>query len=102
MGPGVAGAAPFYCLAFHDSGAVVLEWYRRRYAGHLSFDDLAGLAEKVPVGSDGLICLPLADTYPDKDGFLSVRTGAQARPLCPRHHGVDCGRAVPPPGTALR
>jgi xylulokinase len=72
MGPGVAGGAPFYSIAFHDSGAVVLEWYRKRYAEHLSFDELTALAEKVPVGSQGLICLPLADTYPGKDGFVSV------------------------------
>ena len=73
MGPGVAGAAPFYSLAFHDSGAVVLEWYRKRYAEDLSFDELAARAGAVPIGSGGLTCLPLADTYPGKDGFISVR-----------------------------
>jgi xylulokinase len=71
MGPGVSGGAPFYSLAFHDSGAVVLEWYRNHYAADLSFDELTGLAERVPVGSDGLTCLPFANTYSDKQGFLS-------------------------------
>jgi sugar (pentulose or hexulose) kinase len=72
MGPGVAAGAPFYSLAFHDSGAVVLEWYRKRYAAHLSFDELARLAAAVPVGSEGLVCLPLADTFPGKEGFVSA------------------------------
>jgi xylulokinase len=69
MGPGVPGAAPYYSVAFHDSGAVVLEWYRNRYAKDLGFDELAALAQEVPAGSQGLVCLPLADTYPGKDGF---------------------------------
>jgi xylulokinase len=75
MGPGVPSAAPFYSLAFHDSGGVVLEWYRTRYANHLSFDELSGLAEPVPMGSEGLLCLPLADTFPDKEGFVSAGPG---------------------------
>jgi xylulokinase len=72
MGPGVPGAAPYTSLAFHDSGAVVLEWYRNRYAGELSFDELAERAARVPPGSEGLVCLPLADTYPGREGFVSA------------------------------
>ena len=72
MGPGLVAGAPYYNLAFHDSGAVVLEWYRKRYAESLSFDELAGLAEKVPLGSEGLVCLPLADTCPGKEGFVAA------------------------------
>ncbi len=75
QGPGLGADLPFWSLAFHDSGAVVLEWYRREYASALSFDELSSLAEAVPAGSGGLVCRSLADSYPDKEGFLGQEPG---------------------------
>ncbi len=70
MGPGFQGQAPYYRLAFHDCGAVVLDWYSRNFVPDVPFEVLVHSAKEVPPGSGGLTALPCAHLYPDLQGFI--------------------------------
>ena len=75
----------YYQLAFDSNGARAFEWYQQTYAPDMTLDSLSALVETVNPGSDGLIALPLAHTYPDKHGFIHC--------LPEHHHGHFC-RAI--------
>lgn len=48
-----------YCLLmWAPTAGATLEWFKKNFASELSFGTLNELAEKVPAGSEGLICLP--------------------------------------------
>ena len=48
-----------YCLLmWAPTAGATLEWFKKNFAAELSFGTLNELAEKVPAGSEGLICLP--------------------------------------------
>lgn len=48
-----------YCLlSWSATAGMALKWFRDTFLKEVSFKDLDGIAEKVPVGSDGLTFLP--------------------------------------------
>lgn len=48
-----------YCLlSWTPTAGMALEWFKRNFCEGSSFEELDGLAEKVPPGSEGLIFLP--------------------------------------------
>ena len=71
MGPGTEHG--YYQIALSRHGASVLEWYQQKFMPESSVSELVALAEKVPLGSDGLIALPNANTFPELEGFVNRR-----------------------------
>lgn len=48
-----------YCLLmWAPTAGACLEWFKRNFCADLSFDDINISAQKVPAGSEGLICIP--------------------------------------------
>lgn len=48
-----------YCLLmWAPTAGATLEWYKKNFCEGISFDELNKIAEKVPAGAEGLICLP--------------------------------------------
>ena len=57
MGPQADGAG-YYQLAFSQFGAGILQWYQQTQAPDIDLDDLAAMAERAPIGCDGLVAIP--------------------------------------------
>lgn len=62
----------FFWLAFSGNGAATLEWYRNTFAPQYSLSNLLRAARSVPVGCDGLVALPDAREYPEREGFRNI------------------------------
>jgi sugar (pentulose or hexulose) kinase len=61
----------YFEMSYEENGAVVLEWYQKNYAPDLSIVQLLALAEKIEIGSGGLVALPNANKYNDLKGFMN-------------------------------
>ena len=48
----------FYALTFGKTGAALLTWFRDQLTPGKSYDDIAAEADAVPIGCDGLTCIP--------------------------------------------
>ncbi|MBN1352765.1 hypothetical protein JXJ21_25475 [candidate division KSB1 bacterium] len=66
-----------YQLAFEGNGAGSLEWYQRTQAPGLTIPELVQLAAAVPIGSEGLVARPNADSYPALEGFAGISPNHQ-------------------------
>jgi len=71
IGPGV-DEHDYYQLVHNANGAGALQWYQQHYAADLSIAELAGLAESVEIGSDGLIAKVAPDQYDGLNGFVGI------------------------------
>ena len=48
-----------YCLLmWAPTAGAVLEWFKNNFCEGMSFDDINSSVDKIPAGSEGLICLP--------------------------------------------
>lgn len=61
----------YFEMGYEENGAVVLAWYQKNYAPDLSIVQFLALAEKIRVGSEGLVALPNANKYNDLIGFMN-------------------------------
>lgn len=70
--PGVAPGT-YALLTFDGNGAGVLEWYKRKFAPAVSFQELDRLAAEVPADCEGLTARPLPHLQPGLTGFANGR-----------------------------
>lgn len=70
-GTGIADSQ-YFQLVFDDNGAATLEWYQRQHAPELSIPDLERMADKVDIGSDGILARPAAHQHTGLNGFCGV------------------------------
>ena len=57
-GPHPAGDHLRYLLAYSKTAGIVLKWFRDRFWPAKSYDEMFEKISQVPVGSDGVTCLP--------------------------------------------
>jgi len=62
----------YFQMAFDLNGAVVLDWFQKTYAQHLSIQELIDRAKTIEPGCSGLIAKPYADKYEGLDGFINI------------------------------
>lgn len=62
----------FVQIVWDENGAIGIEWYQRNFAPEYDIKQLDQLAVKVSDDCDGLIAMPMAWKYPQKQGFLDV------------------------------
>ncbi len=63
----------YFKMAFHENGAVALEWYQKTYRKELSIDELTKMAQDVPDGCDGLVALPCVNNFIELEGFVNKK-----------------------------